>query len=718
MSNPLKIAQQLDVDPGQVIATIQLLDADNTIPFISRYRKEVTGGLDEVQIRNIKELLDKLRALDERRETILNTIQEQGALTEELKARIETATTRTELEDLYQPYKPKRKTRASVARERGLQPLADLILLQGKVADSWDQLAQSYLSEGVSTVEEAWAGARDIVAEVISDNSDVRQLTRTKATQWGTFRVGKIEGAEDPRAVYKDYYELEYKLDNLRPHQVLAINRGENEKVLRVKIEIPERDWRYAINSNFPPDHRSPLVDQLYAAGEDAADRLLLPAIERDLRRELTDKAEAHAIHVFATNLRNLLNQPPLPNHIVMGIDPRYRTGCKVAVVDPTGKPLDTATIYPHSPQNLAGKAMEVLVNLVKQHRVTLIAIGNGTASRETEQLVAELIRVGKFTQGETGDLHYLIVSEAGASVYSASPLARKELPDMDVSMRGAVSIARRVTDPLAELVKIDPKSIGVGMYQHDVDQKSLTEALNAVVESVVNTTGVDLNSASIALLTYVAGIGPALAERIVAYRDQHGPFRNRELLRDVHGLGPKAYEQSAGFLRIRGGDNPLDSSAIHPESYPAAKIVLQRAGLGLNTPPQERDPALKALQSNIPLPQLASELSTGVLTLEDIFEQLVRPGRDPRTDLPAPITRSDVLKMEDLVPGMELKGTVRNVVDFGAFIDIGVKHDGLLHRSQYPRGTQLSVGDILSLKILSIEAERGRISLGWGTGN
>jgi uncharacterized protein len=718
MSIPRAIAHQLNIDLQRVTAAIDLLDADNTIPFIARYRKEATGGLDEDQIRNIKEKLEKLRALDERRSTVINTIREQGALTEPLIARILAAETWTELEDLYQPYKPKRKTRASSAREHGLQPLADLILQQSKTGLPLDQLAQPYLSDAILTAEDAWSGAQDIVAETISDNSDVRQMTREKASQWGTIRTVKIDGAKDPRAIYKTYYEFEYKINGLKPHQVLAINRGEKGKVLRVKIEIPERDWRYAINSNFPPDHHSPLVDLLYTAGEDAANRLLLPAIERDLRRELSQKAEAQAIQVFATNLRNLLNQPPLEGHVVMGIDPGFRTGCKVAIVDITGKPLDTATIYPHPPQNLITRALDILKALVKQHKVTLIAIGNGTASRETEQLAAELIRQVNATEDSTTDLHYMIVSEAGASVYSASPLARKELPDMDVSMRGAVSIARRVADPLSELVKIDPKSIGVGMYQHDVDQKILAEALTAAVESVVNTTGVDLNSASPALLTYVAGIGPALAGRIVAYRDQNGPFRSRKALRNVQGLGPKSFEQSAGFLRIRGGDNPLDSSAIHPESYQIAEKVLHRAGLSPDIPPKEREPALEALVNDTPILELAADIGAGVPTLEDIFEQLVRPGRDPRVDLPAPITRSDVLKMEDLVAGMQLKGTVRNVVDFGAFIDIGVKNDGLLHRSKYPRGTQLGVGDILSVVILNVEPERGRISLGWGSGN
>jgi uncharacterized protein len=713
MSNTNKIAHQLQIKSSQVAATIELLDADNTIPFISRYRKEVTGGLDEEQIRNIYELLGTLRSLDERRETVLKSMREQGALTPQLEAQIMAAETRTELEDLYQPYKPKRVTRAGIARKRGLQPLADLILKQAAVAGSLEALARPYLSDEVPTAEDAWAGARDIVAEIISDHSGVRKLTRAKAAEWGTETTEKIKAAEDTRQVYKDYYEFEYRLDRLRPHQVLAINRGEKEKVLRVKINVTERDWRYAVNTNFPSDHRSPLADELYASGEDAAGRLLLPAIERDLRRELSTKAETHAIQVFATNLRNLLNQPPLAGQVVMGIDPGFRTGCKLAVLDPTGKPLDTATIYPFGSQAQTERTRQTLAALVAKYQVTLIAIGNGTASRETEQLVADFLHdEDLWAQVKASKPQYLIASEAGASVYSASKLGRAELPEMDVSMRGAVSIARRVQDPLSELVKIDPKSIGVGMYQHDVDQKELGKALDAVVESAVNATGVEVNSASPALLTYVSGIGPKLAERIVQHRDAHGPFRKRQALKEVSGLGPKAFEQSAGFLRIRDGDNPLDRSAIHPESYPIAKAVMQRAGLKLSTPPREREPALEALRPRIPA--LAAELGTGLPTLKDIFDQLIRPGRDPREDLPVPILRSDVLKMEDLVTGMQLKGTVRNVVDFGAFVDIGVKQDGLLHRSQIPRGTVLNVGDILEVDILKVEIERGRISLGW----
>ena len=548
---------------------------------------------------------------------------------------------------------------------------------------------------------------------MISDHPEVRRISREKASQWGSQRVEKIKKAEDPRGVYQEYYEFDFRLDRLRPHQILAINRGEAEKILRVKIDIPERDWRYAINSQFSKNRDSPLSAQLELAAGDAAERLLLPAIERDLRRTITEQAEAHAIQVFAENLRNLLIQPPLDGHTILAIDPGFRTGCKVAVVDPTGKVLGTETIYPHPPQKLAAKAKEKLTALICQHAVSLIAIGNGTASRETEQLVADLI--GNLPPDiPVTNLQYLIVSESGASVYSASPLARQELPDMDVSMRGAVSIARRVQDPLAELVKIDPKAIGVGMYQHDIDQKDLAHSLDAVVESVVNNVGVELNTASPALLNHIAGIGPSLATRIVEHRDQKGTFNHRKELQDVSGLGPKAFEQAAGFLRIRDGDNPLDGSAIHPESYAIAEKVLQRAGLELTANPEQRELALNTLRSQQPMDELAQSLGTGIPTLEDIFEQLIRPGRDPRTDLPAPILRSDVLKMEDLTTGIQLKGTVRNVVDFGAFIDIGVKQDGLLHRSQIPRGQRLGVGDVIDVSILKVEIERGRISLGW----
>lgn len=707
MDYPVKIAHEFHLKPDQVSATIELLDSGNTVPFIARYRKEITGGMDEEQIRQTAEWLERLRALDDRRQTILKSIEEQGKLSPDLRQRLLAAETRTALEDLYQPYKPKRRTRASVAREKGLQGLADLIIQQLQTKQSLIDLASKYLSEEVPTTEEALAGARDIVAETISDMPEIRQWTREKAMKWGSLRCEKIESTEDARHLYQLYYEFVSKVDRLHPHQILAINRGESEKVLKVKIEVPERDWRSVIQAHFRPDRKSPFEEQLSMAIEDSAERLLLPAIERDVRRNLTERAEDHAIKVFATNLRALLNQPPISGHIVSGLDPGFRPGCKVAVVDETGKVLDTTTIYPHEPQKQWVDALNKLRNLLSRFGVSLIAIGNGTASRETEQLVAELTR-------EDEKVRYLIVSEAGASVYSASPLARSELPDLDVSLRGAVSIARRVQDPLAELVKIDPKSIGVGLYQHDVDQKKLNETLNGVVESVVNRVGVDVNTASPALLTYVSGIGPSLAERVVDHRDQTGPYQNRGQLMDVQGLGPKSFEQAAGFLRIRDGDNPLDATAIHPESYAIAEDVLQRAGISLNAPLHKRQEALGELMEDKTVAALTNQMDVGLPTLKDIFEQLVRPGRDPRQDLPAPILRSDVLNMDDLTVGMRLMGTVRNVVDFGAFVDIGVKSDGLLHRSQIPRGEMLKVGDVIEVEIHKVEPDRGRISLGW----
>jgi uncharacterized protein len=530
---------------------------------------------------------------------------------------------------------------------------------------------------------------------------------RDKALKWGTLAAEKIPEAEDARRVFETYYAFSQRLDRVRPHQVLAINRGEKEKVLRVRVALPERDWRDVVEYYFRADRRSPLAEQLALAIADAAERLLLPAIERDVRRGLNEAAEAHAISVFTANLRALLIQPPLAGHSILGIDPGLRTGCKVAVVDPTGRMLATATVYPHAPRKQRDQALATFDAMVISFGITLIAIGNGTASRETEQLVADFIR-------NHPAVRYLLVNEAGASVYSASALARAELPELDVSLRGAVSIARRVQDPLAELVKIDPRSIGVGLYQHDVNQERLSRALHGVVESVVNQVGVDLNTASAALLTYVAGIGPKLAASIVAYREAQGPFRNRAALMAVPGLGPKSYEQAAGFLRLHAGDEPLDASAIHPESYAAARAVLERAGLTLAVPPAERAEALARWQDAVERQALAAELGLGVPTLADILEQLVRPGRDPRAELPPPVLRSDVLALEDLHPGLRLKGTVRNVVDFGAFIDIGVKQDGLLHRTRLPRSQVLSPGDIVEVEVLSIDKERNRISLGW----
>jgi len=707
MTHAEQISSLINARPSQVDATIRLLDEGNTVPFIARYRKEMTGSLDDEQVRIVADEIIRLRTIDERRAAILKSIEEQGKLTDELRAAIEAAETMTALEDLYAPYKPKRRTRAMVARERGLEPLAELILSQSLDA-SPEEAAADFLNDDVPTVEEALQGARDIVAETISDNANVRSTTREKALKFAKLTAEKIEDAVDEKRVYESYYEFEGRVDRLQPHQVLAIARGEKEGVLKVRVHIAERDWLDPIQAEFEEDIISPFAEQLEEAIQDSAERLLLPAIERDVRRELSEKSDNHAIQVFATNLRALLGQPPLAGQTVLGIDPGYRTGCKVAVVDPTGKLLDSGAIYPHPPQKKWDEALSTLEEMINRHHVTLITIGNGTASRETEQLVAEL------TRSKSDSTKYLIVNEAGASVYSASSLARAEFPDLDVSIRGAVSIARRAQDPLAELVKIDPRSIGVGLYQHDVDQTALTHALDGVVESVVNHVGVDLNTASPALLTHVAGVGPKLAANLVAYRDANGAFKSREQLRDVSGLGPKAYEQSAGFMRIRSGKNPLDASAIHPESYPIAEAILARAGLSPASAIEERKSALEALTAKTPPQKLAGALGCGLPTLEDILEQLVRPGRDPREETPAPILRSDVLKMEDLVKGMSLKGTVRNVVDFGAFVDIGVKQDGLLHKSQIPFGTVLKVGDIIEVEILKIEPERGRIGLGW----
>ncbi len=722
MSHAETIASLLKVKPSQVQATIQLLDEGNTVPFIARYRKEMTGTLDDEQVRIVADEIARLRAIDERRATILASIEEQGKLTDELRAAIEAAENMTALEDLYAPYKPKRRTRAMIAREKGLQPLADKIIAQSKDKRPLEQIAAEFLNEQVTTWQEAFEGARDIVAEAISDNANVRQAVREKALKFAKLTSEKIDGSVDEKRVYESYYEFSGIVSRLQPHQILALNRGEKEEILKLRVHIDERDWRSPIEAEFEEDIISPFSDQLTLAIEDAANRLLLPSIERDVRRALTETADSHAINVFATNLRALLSLPPLANQTVLGLDPGFRTGTKLAVVDPTGKLLDTGTIYPHEPQKKWAEAIDTLQDMINRHRVTLIVIGNGTASRETEQLAAEIVRgldtPGLDTQRTLLDqrlldqrpVKYLIVNEAGASVYSASPLARAEFPDLDVSIRGAVSIARRAQDPLAELVKIDPKSIGVGLYQHDVDQTALSHSLDGVVESVVNNVGVDANTASPALLTHVAGIGPKLAAAIVSYRNDNGEFKSRAELKKVSGLGPKAFEQSAGFMRIRNGSNPLDSSAIHPESYPIALAVLERAGLTPASPLSERKTALEKLQPE----KLAVELGCGLPTLKDILEQLVRPGRDPREEAPAPILRSDVLKMEDLAVGFELKGTVRNVVDFGAFIDIGVKQDGLLHKSQIPFGTVLKVGDIIDVDILKIEAERGRIGLGW----
>jgi protein Tex len=698
------IATQLQLPSQQIQRTIALLDDGNTIPFIARYRKEQTGALDEDQLRQTQELLQKHRALEDRRASILTTIEEQDKLTDELRGRIDAANTLTELEDLYLPFKPRRRTRATIAREQGLEPLAEWILHTPRHGKSPDVTATDYINHEVPDAEQALAGARDIVAEDISNHPDIRATVREKAQKYGQLHSGKARNADDPKGTYTHYYDFDLRVQHLRPHQVLAMNRGESEGVLSVKLNLEERDWYRPIEQTFRPHEESAFFAHFQQAATDGARRLLIPAIERDIRRLLSEHAERHAIEVFANNLRALLTQPPLTGHIIMGVDPAFRTGCKVAVIDQSGAVLETTTVYPTAPQRDEKNARQTLDRLIHQHNVTLIAIGNGTASRETEQFIATLTR-------DRDDVHYLIVNEAGASVYSASELARQELPDLDVTLRGAVSIARRVLDPLAELVKIDPKSIGVGLYQHDVNQNELAAMLGHVVETVVNQVGVDVNTASPTLLQHVAGVGPKLADNIIAHRQEISGFKNRRQLLDVPKLGPKSFEQAAGFLRVRGGDNPLDSSAIHPESYAVAEAVLAKAQTTFTDDVETRTERLKALQPR--LKELATKLNVGVPTLQDIFEQLLRPGRDPREDVQPPLLRRDVLSMNDLKVGMRLQGTVRNVVDFGAFIDIGVKQDGLLHRSQQPRGLQLSVGDVLEVEIQNVDMERGRIGFG-----
>lgn len=681
-----KISKTLNLPVSKVQVVLDLLQEGATIPFLARYRKERTGNMDEEQLREVESLKETYTKLEARRETIVKSLTEQGLFAGPLKEAVEKCDNLTTLEDLYLPYKPKRKTRATEARSSGLQPLAALILRQPR-QESPQQAAKRFLNGEVKSLEDALAGARDIVAEEMAENPAVRSAVREKVQRFGRLVSSLRKGAEDPKEVYQAYYDYASPVARLQPHQILALDRGESEKVLKISLELPERDWREAIRREYRVFPQSSWAFELEAALDDGAKRLLLPAIEREIRKSLTETAQAHAIAVFGENLRSLLLVPPLAEQVVLALDPGFRTGCKVAVVDATGKLLATDTIYPHPPQKQETQSLIALKRLIDRHKATVIAIGNGTASRETEKLVAQL------------SVPYLIVSEAGASVYSASPLAKAEFPDLDVSLRGAVSIGRRVLDPLAELIKIDPKAVGVGMYQHDLDQNKLSKALSSVVESVVHKVGVELNTASAALLSHIGGIGPTTAERIVEYRDKHGRFADRETLKKVKGLGPKAFELAAGFIRIRGGRNPLDDTAIHPESYPVAGRVLALTKGDVKTL------RFEIVKDKVDCPEP---------TLRDILEQLQRPGRDPRDELPKPILRSGVMSMEDLYPGLTLQGTVRNVVDFGAFVDIGVKQDGLIHRSKL-RNRQLSVGQVIEVEVLEVDEKRGRISLGLG---
>lgn len=704
------IAKELGIKVSQVEATIQLIDEGSTIPFIARYRKEVTGSLNDEILRDLYERLNYLRNLEERKETVIASITEQDKLTPELEQQIREAMTLVAVEDLYRPYKQKRRTRATIAKEKGLEGLANIIYLQ-MVNQPMDKEAEAYLSEEkeVHSVEDAIAGALDIIAENISDDAEYRTYIRDI-----TVREGKlVTTAKDieAKSVYEMYYEFEEPVSKAAGYRVLAINRGEKEKFLSVKITAPEERILGYLEKKIIIKDNPYTTDLLKTAIEDSYKRLIAGAIEREIRSELTEKAEDGAISVFGKNLTQLLMQPPITGQVVLGWDPAFRTGCKLAVVDATGKVLDTVVIFPTEPQKKIAESKRIVHNLIKKYNITLISVGNGTASRESEQVIVELLK-------EIPEkVQYVIVNEAGASVYSASKLATEEFPNFDVGQRSAASIARRLQDPLAELVKIDPKSIGVGQYQHDMNQKKLGEALTGVVEDCVNKVGVDLNTASASLLEYVSGISKVIAKNIVTYREENGKFTNRKQLLKVAKLGPKAFEQCAGFMRIQGGENPLDATSVHPESYEAATNLLKKLGYSLADISSQGLVGLSLLTKN--RSQLAAELGIGEVTLDDIIKELEKPARDPRDEMPKPILRTDVLEMKDLTEGMILKGTVRNVIDFGVFVDIGVHQDGLVHISQitdkkfikHPLEV-VSVGDVIEVKVLSVDLDRKRIQL------
>ena len=707
-----KITEELGVKLWQVEAAVKLIDEGNTIPFIARYRKEATGTLDDEQLRKLYERLVYLRNLEEKKEQVLASIEEQGKLTEELKKQILEAQTQVVVEDLYRPYRPKRRTRATIAKEKGLEPLSTLIMLQ-KTKESLAEVAKQYINEekGVANVQEALEGARDIIAENISDEADYRSWIRKQTMQKGHI----ISSAKDEKAesVYENYYEFDEPVNRLAGYRTLALNRGEKEKFLTVKIEAPQEDILRYLEKKIIHGENLGTTQFLKEAIEDSYKRLIAPAIEREIRGELTEKAEDGAIEVFGKNLEQLLMQPPIVGHTVLGWDPAFRTGCKLAVVDPTGKVVDTTVIYPTAPttpQKIQA-AKDTLKKLIAKYNISLISVGNGTASRESEMIIVDLLK--EIPQ----KVQYIIVNEAGASVYSASKLATEEFPNFDVGQRSAASIARRLQDPLAELVKIDPKSIGVGQYQHDMNQKKLNDTLSGVVESCVNRVGVDLNTASAPLLSYISGITSAIAKNIVAYREEQGRFETRKQLLKVAKLGPKAFEQCAGFLRIQNGKNPLDTTSVHPESYEAAEKLLKKQGF---TTEDICAGKLAGLSLTIKdYKKLAEELEIGEITLRDIVKELEKPGRDPRDEMPKPILRTDVLEMKDLKEGMILKGTVRNVIDFGAFVDIGVHQDGLVHISQMTNKKFIkhplevvSVGDIVDVKVMSVDLKKKRIQL------
>lgn len=709
----MDILKQLQIELGikasQVENTVKLLDEGNTVPFIARYRKEVTGSLDDQIIRQLAERLTALRNLEEKREMVRNAITEQGAMTDELSAKLEAAMTQTEIEDIYRPYRPKRRTRASIAKEKGLAPLAEYIFGQAFLVPLEEYAAAFVDAEkGVETVEDAINGAKDILAEQFSDDADLRKMLREETVKLGQL-VTKAAKEQTEPTVYEMYYDYSEPLQKAAGHRILAVNRGEKEGILTVKLEGDEEKLLQKLERKLIRKN-SPAVELLQEVIADSYKRLIAPSLEREIRNDLTEKAEESAMSVFRENLKQLLLQPPIKGKTVLALDPAYRTGCKIAVIDETGKPLETTVVYPTPPQNKTAEAEKKLTALIKKYDVDLISIGNGTASRESEQFVAEMLK--KLDK----KVYYIIANEAGASVYSASKLGAEEFPDYDVALRSAVSIGRRIQDPLAELVKIDPKSIGVGQYQHDMNQKRLGETLGGVVEDCVNSVGVDLNTASPALLSYVAGINNTVAKNILTYREENGLFHNRKELKKVPKLGPKAFEQCAGFLRIAESDMPLDKTGVHPESYKAAEALLKLCGYSLDDVASGQ---VKGLANKVSMTEeTAEKLGIGLPTLQDIVKELEKPGRDPRDEAPAPVLRSDVLTMEDLKEGMVLKGTVRNVIDFGVFVDIGVHQDGLVHISQicdrfikHPLEA-VKLGDIVTVKVLSVDLQRKRISL------
>lgn len=689
-----QIAKELNIKVGQVENTVKLIDEGNTIPFIARYRKEVTGNLDDEILRNLEQKLQYLRNLEQRKEDVIRLIDELGELTEELRKEIINAETLSKVEDIYLPFRPKKRTRATIAKEKGLKPLADLILDRKLNEGNFEQKVSEFIDEEkeVLTIEDAMAGALDIIAEMVSEDKDFRDILRNDANKNG---VLVSEKGKEENNVYDMYYEFSEKISKLPAHRILAINRGEKEKALKVSVKLSDEKNIDDILFSLCMDKSNFCYKFLKEAVVDGYNRLLFPQIETEIRSDLKEKADTQSIEVFGKNLKPYIMQSPILDRVVLGIDPGYRTGCKVAVISKTGSVLDHVNIYPTKPQEKIKESKDTLAKLIKKYDVSLIAIGNGTASRETEKVVVELINELK-----KEDLFYSIVNEAGASIYSASKLGQEEFPDLDVTVRGAISIARRIQDPMAELVKIEPKHIGIGQYQHDVNQKQLTETLSDVIEDCVNKVGVDVNTASFSLLSYISGMTKTMAKNLVSYRDENGAFKNRDEIKKVKGIGPKAYTQSAGFLRIRNGENPLDNTAVHPESYEIAEKLYGQDLDKLN------------------VSKLSKELGVGELTLKDIIEELKRPGRDIREDMPKPILRSDVLSIEDLEVGMELKGTVRNVVDFGAFIDIGIKNDGLVHISQISNkyikhpSEVLKVGDIVKVKILEIDFEKQKVKL------